>query len=79
MTEAELDRYHRLYVLNPRLARAGVDYGDLIDDPGLLLRAPAPVAGDGLLPAQARVAERLRRDELIADAVRARQASASND
>ena len=78
MTETELYRYARIYEANPRLARAGVDYGDLLDDPGLLFRAATPrieaqIPGTEfppLLPAQARIAKRIRDDDEIARAVR---------
>ena len=75
MTESELDRWAAIYRANPYLARTGVDFGDLLDDPALLfstLPAPAEDGSRPLLPAQARIAERVRRDEKIADAVRAR-------
>ena len=80
MTETELYRYARIYEANPRLARARIDYGDLLDDPTLLFRAPGPPIDDpdaylALLPAQRRIAERIRRADEIADAVRARESA----
>ena len=75
MTEHELSHWAAIYQANPRLARAGIDYGDLIDNPALLLRAPEPPdAPHRLLPAQARIAQRLARAMRIADAVRRRPA-----
>ena len=80
MTESELDRWAAIYQANPRLAGAGIDYGDLLDDPTLLFRAPGPPIDDpdaylALLPAQRRIAERIRRADEIADAVRARESA----
>lgn len=78
MTETELDRWAAIYRANPALERAGIDFGDLLDDPGLLwgvVGGRPPHLDDGpcpLLPAQAAVAERVRRADEIADAVRAR-------
>ena len=77
MTETELDRWAAIYEANPALARANIDYAELLDDPGVLFRvgehpAPDPDAYLALLPAQRRIATRIRRDEAIADAVRAR-------
>ena len=84
MTESELDRWAAIYQANPRLARARIDYGDLLDDPELLFRVQEhpesdPDAYPALLPAQRRIAECIRRADEIADAVRAREsARASN-
>ena len=81
MTETELYRWRRIYEANPALARAGVDYGDLLDDPALLWRTAGgllPHLGGGdrpLLPAQADVAERVRRADAIAEVVRARESA----
>ena len=74
MTETELARWAAIWRSNPYLARAGVDYGDLLDDPRLLFTAapaPAPEGPRPLLPAQRRIATRMLREEQIADATRA--------
>ncbi len=74
MTETMMERLHHIYVLNPRLAAAGISYGEVHDDPECMFRPSGPALRaerpHALLPAQARVAERLRRDEEIAAAVR---------
>lgn len=74
VVELELDRLAAIYQANPCLARAGVEYIDFLRDPSLLYATlPAPAEGPEprpLLPAQARIAERLERDELIAYTVR---------
>ena len=79
MTETELTRWAAIWRSNPHLARSGVDYGALLDDPRLLfasLPAPAPEGPRPLLPAQRRIATRMLREEQIADAVRACEARA---
>ena len=72
MTEADIDRWAAIYAANPHLARAGVEFGALLDDPALLfasLPAPEPEGPRPLLPAQRRIATRILRDQQIADAV----------
>ena len=78
MSEDELDRWAAIYHANPHLARAGVDYGDLLDDPGVLfstLPAPEPDGPRPLLPAQRRIAADTLREHQrwqVAQAVEAR-------
>ena len=74
--EAELDRLAALWEANRRaLVAAGVSYADLVDDPARLGAAlcgpvPEPPETRPLLPAQARVADRVARADLIAETVR---------
>ena len=82
MTETELTRWATIWRSNPHLARAGIDYGALLDNPRLLftaLPAPAPEGPRPLLPAQRRIATQMLREEQIADAVRACEARAERD